>query len=455
MPSQHSERRHIAILDGAQRFELAMPAGARLGDALAAIDVTVDPVRQALVGAGGAGVALDLTAESLLDGAVLTIIDLNVVPSPGVPAATADAPFDAGGTAAWWLLGGIGVLAAAIALLVPAAFPPSLRAVTSPVLAIAALAAAVSLAVLGTRRAGAVAALAPLALAFGAGVCAVSVLPAATAQVAVLVGLVFAAVLAALLAVIVGEPAVRAGLATGAMVLVAVAALWSLVFFLGLSASAAAVVIVGAVPVVLRALPSALLEVPAGMFIDHARYQRTLWSVRQQLPAPGGRVMMPQVRRLVDDSASRLVVGTAALSLAAALGAPLAVPGFALGNPLVLVGQIVVLPSVALSLLLGARRSTLPVLHWMPRLAAFAVLGAGALAVIRAAPALFMVVSAIVLLVAALGSAVLAVPEARGTTALVWSRVGDVIEWLAVVLAFPAGLLAAGVVDLVRGMMGG
>jgi len=33
--------------------------------------------------------------------------------------------------------------------------------------------------------------------------------------------------------------------------------------------------------------------------------------------------------------------------------------------------------------------------------------------------------------------------------------VGDVIEWLAVVLAFPAGLLAAGVVDLVRGMMGG
>ena len=47
------------------------------------------------------------------------------------------------------------------------------------------------------------------------------------------------------------------------------------------------------------------------------------------------------------------------------------------------------------------------------------------------------------------------VPMGRGARSLVWSRVGDVFEWLAVVLALPAGLLAADTIGVLRGVMGG
>jgi hypothetical protein len=63
-----------------------------------------------------------------------------------------------------------------------------------------------------------------------------------------------------------------------------------------------------------------------------------------------------------------------------------------------------------------------------------------------------------VLVVASLASAgllvvVAAVALGRGWQSVYWGRVGDLLEALAVGLALPAGLLAAGVVEFVRQMV--
>ena len=61
---------------------------------------------------------------------------------------------------------------------------------------------------------------------------------------------------------------------------------------------------------------------------------------------------------------------------------------------------------------------------------------------------------AVVLLAAGVLAGLAAIPIARGARSLAWSRTGDVIEWLAIALALPAGLMAADAIDLLRGMMG-
>jgi hypothetical protein len=448
------ERRLIAIVDGAERWDLALPLDTRIEVALARIGLVLGSGSQVLVESSGFEVELGRSAESFDDGEVLAVVDL----SEQVVAARrrdtgAESHADPGGTAAFWLLGGVGVLAAVIALLTPTALDLALRVGAAVVLG----AGAIATATVWARRSAhdATPALAPVALAFGAGVCAVPPLPAATDQAAVLTGLIAAAVIAGLLALLARGGAVRAGVGSGAILLLVLAAIWGAMLLVGMSAAAAAAVSLGAVPIALRALPSTLLDVPPGMFIDYARFQRTRWSVREQLPEPGGRVTAPGVQRLVDESSSRLLVGTAVLCGAAALSGFAAVPVFSTHDGIVLGGQIGLLVSSVLALLLGARRYSTPALHWLPRIAALGVLGAAATAVIRLGDGAWAIAVAAGLLVAALIAAALAVPAARGARSLAWSRVGDLLEWVAVALALPAGLLAADVISLLRGMMAG
>jgi hypothetical protein len=78
--------------------------------------------------------------------------------------------------------------------------------------------------------------------------------------------------------------------------------------------------------------------------------------------------------------------------------------------------------------------------------AAVALVGA-----LRAAGPLFLTVLAGAALLLGVAIAAAIVPMGRGARSLVWSRVGDVFEWLAVVLALPAGLLAADTIGVLRG----
>jgi hypothetical protein len=453
VPSATEERRRIAIVDGADRWDLALPLSTRIEAVLPRIGIDLAPGAQVLVESTGFEVALERVAESFGDGEVLAVVDLRErVPAPRRRPAAPTLRGDPGATAAFWMLGAAGGLAAVLALLLPSVLTAELRVGAAVVLGIGAVATAI---VWARRASGdAAPALAPVLLAFAAGVCAIPVLPAATDETAVLTGLIAGAVVAGLLAVAARTGAVRAGVATGSALLLGLAVVWGLALLVGLPPAAAPAIALGAVPLALRALPSTLLDVAPGMFIDYARFQRTRWSVRQQLPEPGGRVTLPAVRRLVDESSSRLLVGTAVLCGAAALSAPAAVPAFA-SDGIVLGGQIGVLACSSLALLFGARRFSSPALHWMPRIAALAVLGTVAAALTRLGDGAWAVVAAAVLLLGGLVAGILAVPVARGARSLSWSRFADLLEWLAVALALPAGLLAAGVIDLMRGMMAG
>jgi hypothetical protein len=64
-------------------------------------------------------------------------------------------------------------------------------------------------------------------------------------------------------------------------------------------------------------------------------------------------------------------------------------------------------------------------------------------------------VLAAALMAAAMLAALLIVPVGRGASSLVWSRLGDTLEWLAVALALPMGLLAGDLVESVRTVMAG
>ncbi len=64
-----------------------------------------------------------------------------------------------------------------------------------------------------------------------------------------------------------------------------------------------------------------------------------------------------------------------------------------------------------------------------------------------------LVLVAGLLLLGGLGTALLVVPVGRGLRSLGWSRTGDVFEALATALSLPAGLLAAGAIEIARAMM--
>jgi heme/copper-type cytochrome/quinol oxidase subunit 1 len=66
---------------------------------------------------------------------------------------------------------------------------------------------------------------------------------------------------------------------------------------------------------------------------------------------------------------------------------------------------------------------------------------------------LVILVAAAAMLVIGVAAAYILVPISKGARSLAWSRLADVFEWLAVVLSFPAALLAADVLTVVRGMM--
>ena len=222
-----------------------------------------------------------------------------------------------------------------------------------------------------------------------------------------------------------------------------------------LPAFAPASVALGAVPVALRALPTTLIDVAPGTFIEYRRFQTSRWAVRQQLPAEVGPIESSAAHDLVGRASARLRGGTALLSIVAAVTAPFALPEFDPAAPLVFAGRIALATCVVLALLLGARRSSAPALHWMPRAAALVVAAVALVGALRAAGPLFLTVLAGAALLLGVAIAAAIVPVGRGARSLVWSRVGDVFEWLAVVLALPAGLLAADTIGVLRGVMGG
>lgn len=455
-----TERRRLAIVDGARVHEIVVPAGTLLETALDGVGLRLQPGRQVLVERTGREVAIDQPAWRLDDGALLSVVDLHDKPAPGRRRPVPTAAFTTE-TVAWWILGAVGLL---VTCLVVAGggdgVPPAVRIGVAAGLAVGAAAAGITWSVrardgdAGAARTttAPAAALGPVALAFAAGAAAI---PPSVHNIplVVLSGLAAAAVLAAVIALVAGSEQVRDSAGAGAVVLLVLGVVWALALLLGMPAQGAAAVTLGAAPVALRALPTMLLDVPPGMFIDYQRYQSTRWAVRERVPEPGGPVTFTGARRIAGQSTARLRTATGLIAAAAAVSAPIALIPLQPADPLRFWGQLVLAATAAFALLLGARRSSVPLLRWVPRAAAAIVIVSAVIAAVLASGALGLIVAAGGLLLVGIATAAVLVAVGRGATSLFWSRLGDRVEALCVVLALPAGLVAAGVIDLMRGVM--
>ncbi|WP_162819186.1 hypothetical protein [Leifsonia aquatica] len=476
-----TERRRLAIVDGPRVHEIVVPAGTAIETALDGIGLRLEPGRHVLVERTGREVAIDQPAWRLDDGALLAVVDLHdrVVADRRRGAETSAAATTE--TVAWWILGGVGVVVTALALTGGASVPDAARLAMAVGLAVGATVSGVTWSVRArdprapaSRTRGATAdaaqaattaapaALGPLALAFAAGVAAIP--PAVhSLPLVVLTGFAAAAVLSAVIALVAGTEGVRDSAGTAAVVLLILGAIWALALLLGLPAQGAAAITLGAAPVALRALPTMLLDVPPGMFIDYQRYQTTRWAVRERVPEPGGPVTLAGARRIAGQSTARMRTATGLIAGAAAVAAPIALLPLQAADPLRYWGQLVLAATAGLALVLGARRSSVSLLRWVPRAAAVVVVLSAAIAAVLASGALGsgtsasgslgLSVAAGALLVVGIATAAVLVAVGRGASSLSWSRFGDLIEALCVVFALPAGLVAAGVIDLMRGVM--
>ncbi|MEZ3158537.1 hypothetical protein AB1K56_16580 [Microbacterium sp. BWR-S6Y] len=452
MSAEVVQGRRVALIDGASRIDLVVPLRARVSDVLRAAGApTRSDVR--VVGLSGREIDGSTAMTSLEDGVVLVLVD---------PAATVDAidrrspraPVAARATAVWMVMAAAGGILAFLRLIDTDALPVDVR---TPVAALALLAALAAVAVFSLRARARTATLAPVvavaALAFGGGVAIVPDLPASSVQVAVFTGLLAASVVTGVAGVMGATQTLRAQSRTATIISAVLAAVWALALLLHLDPSAPAAVTLGLVPVAQRILQASLVDVEPGTFIDYGRFQSTRWTVRQSLPDEVRTIEADDADALVERSTARLTVGVVLLVAAGASSAFAALPTFAVSDPVVLGGRIGLAVTVVLALLLGSRKSTVPFLRWVARVGAAVVVAAVLTALVPTIASDMLVVVAGVILIAAVAAALLVVPVGRGLRSLGWSRTGDVFEALATALSLPAGLLAAGAIEVARAMM--
>ncbi|MBM6399047.1 hypothetical protein [Phycicoccus sonneratiae] len=289
------------------------------------------------------------------------------------------------------------------------------------------------------------------ALAAAAGLVA----PLADSPSRVAVSLTVAAALGAVVTALAssdGSPADRAE-RTATACLGGVAVVLALTVLTGLPLAAAAAVLVGLAPVVVRALPSASLDVDPTQLLDTDRLSTTVWSVRERHAARRRRVTAPDVLDRVAQARSVVSVGTAYLALLAAVG------GWALAltpalSTIAPWARWAVLAGAAVALGYQSR-------HVRDRLARYAMLAAAASLTVAGSVALvdwdgdwrWPLVGVGVLL--GVVGVVAAVAIAGGWASTRLSRLADRLESLAVVTALPLGVLAAGAVETLRRLTSG
>ncbi|WP_345184637.1 hypothetical protein [Microbacterium panaciterrae] len=475
------ERRRIVLTGERARVDLALPLGDPLADVLASARLVETvlgpsagsaagqiPTRFVVLDPLGYEVDAATAGEDLVEGGLYTLVDLSApVTAPERKRSRAEGSDRADHGSRWLLLAVTALLLlAAVAGTTPA--EPWIRLA----IAVIAAAGAVITAAVWARGAGSAGvlalrgALAPAALSFAAGALMIPGSLEAATQLSVATGLLAAAVTAALIALLTPTRRIRAAAGTVAILLVAFGAVWGFTLLVHWGAADAAAICLGLVPLLVKALPSALVNLPEGAFIDYEHFMSSRWTVRGTIPEPVTEVRVQSVRDVVDDSSARLAAGTVLLGVAAAVFAPFAVQRPWGEDPFVLSGGIALLVCTVLALLLIPRHTTSRLLRWVPRAAAVVVLvvavagltagavqGAALIPWVRTLGADGMLLAAAGLFVAAVIAVAVTRPVSRGASSLVLSRVADVVEGLAVALALPAALLYADVLTLLRGMM--
>jgi len=458
---RHAQVRLVVGVGPDQRH-VALRGDVALADALRAALVPLDAPGTAVLDSAGRRLDLALPVGAQLDdGAAVHVV--RPAPAPRGrrdPAADAEAlarrPRPRAALLA--LAGALGLVLLTLALtgapaVALAGWDADLAPVLPAALVVALVAASLVVAGTGRRRGGATptavaaaATFAAPALAAAAGAWAVLPDDAATVRLAGTVALVAATTASAVRAVI--ARAARIGDDEALVVLAALVVVGSTTtaaLLLELPGTAAAAFLLGLTPVVLRVAPRLALAVPDEQLVDVSRVSRTADSVRHPRPRALGRVSERLVARTVAGAERRVTTAVVvATGLAVAL-VPLVVgarePGTMAG-----IAAIVLVAAVVVAFVLVPRVARDPATRWLPRLAAGLVLVAASVAVpagARVAVAAGAILLALV--VTAVGAAL-----GRGWHSVVASRAADACEGLAVVLALPAAVVAADLVESIR-----
>ncbi|MDR3068397.1 MAG: hypothetical protein LBU50_02720 [Cellulomonas sp.] len=441
-----ADNRCFAVLDGDRRIDLVASGSMVLGEVLDSAGIRRQ--RGQLRAVDGSITAPGTLVADLADGALLTVVDpsASVVSGSVVSGSVVSGRREPAGAARrvvgpWWALAATGLVTVSVAAVQG---PVSWRFVGAAVLGVVAVVGVV--AAVRHRPTRAVRVAAPAVVGVAAGAVAVPRAGVGSLHLAVVAAALVVATLVALAAASDRSAQSRAAFGVVAVVCGGVASLSGLVLALGWDARTGAAVVVGAVPLGLRALPGALFAVPDGWLVDVERYQDTRWAVRDRAPAVLDSVDGAQVRAKVRGAADARVAGTVLLSGAGAAALLLAVPAGS-ASAVVRGGQIGLLVCYAAAMALLARSAGRH-LHWVPRASAVVAVVVGVRLWGPVGSALTG--AALGALVAGLVAVAVAVVIGRGGRSLVWSRVGDVVEAVALALCLPAGLLAGDVVEVVR-----
>ncbi|WP_091229761.1 hypothetical protein [Microbacterium sp. 3J1] len=448
------ERRRIVLQSEDRRIDISLPLDETLDDALILSGLSTAG-RFITIGPGGFEIPGDTECEDLVDGGLYSLIDRTALPAAGDrPRALAAASrVDHG--ARWWMLAVSGLLL--VAVFAQGAGEPLLRLLVALLLVAGSISGAVAWArrdsAAGVR--GILGVLAPVLLSFAAGALLIPAQLEASGHLATASGFLAASVTTAIIAVAARARPMRAAAGTATVLLVGLAAVWGLALLLRWGPAEAAAISLGLVPLGLRALPSSLVNLPEGYFIDYKHFMTSRWTVRGAIPEAVGVLRPDRITAVVDDSSARLIAGTAVLSVVAAAMTPVAFIRPWPDGPIVLSGGIALMVCTGLALLLTPRHTTSRILRWLPRGAAAVVFVVAGLQAAVALGTGFQVLGAVALFALGLVAVAVVIPIARGASSLIWSRFGDAFEWLAVALALPAALLYADSLSLVRGMMAG
>ncbi|MBV0894037.1 hypothetical protein [Microbacterium sp. NC79] len=448
-----SEQRRICIRMGDQRRDIIAPESMSLIDVLRASGATMRTSERIYRERSGDFVDPRSALGTLNDGDVVAIVDTRVAPAQRrarhqKEAALGNAVF------AWWLMAIAGLIGGAIFFFAPVTQPAGwMNAIF-----VALVAASVVSAVLYVRRhrtdkvaRGAVA-LGPAAL-----VAAWAVTLSSPAEFSPIVTLITVAIVEAvyfsLIAVLARYTAERAQLNSLGAVAVGVALVLVAVLVLNLRDVVAACVIVGAAPLVLRALPTTMMHVPPGAFIDFAEHQEARFAVREVIPAAITTVDVDRVTDLVARSTARMQVITMATCALVVMCIPFVVVPLS-SEPLIeMIGRLVLVGCVVLALALGARRFSSRVLKAVVRATAFFV---GLITIVVVFAGLSEVARwsvAIGFLLGCVAIAASVILLARGARSVYWSRFADIVEGMALVFALPAAFVGAGLIQAVQGAM--
>lgn len=461
MLTEIAAHRRLVVVGADSRLDIGVPVHQPLETALRTVGVEMDPQRHVLLDDNGRHVPGDTLPESLRDGSLLTIVDVATA-SPSArsePDSTAHQPsLREDISAPWWILVTLTVLllVASIADLAAGStlLDPSARVAVAAAIALAAVGTGISW---SRRREGQrepSVLVAPLLLAFSAAIVGMPELYKGT-HVAVTVGLLSAGILGTLMTVTSNNRTARAYAWAASTWCLVIGAVWGTTLVLEWSLAAAATLSLGLVAAGLRFIPTRLLRLPEGYAIEYQHFLGNRWSVRGAIPKDPGPVTMDVVRPYVDEAAARLTVGVIVLSALAGVMTPLVVGGIYAESLFERIGTIAVLITTVLGLLLWSRHTSAPVLRWPPRIAAAVMVSVTVIALVMTADATGRVVVAASLLGVGLVALGLLVPVSRHPVALGWSRLGDILESLSVVLAPPAAMLAAGTLDFVRVVVSG